>query len=80
VIAVDDDPRTVGPAERCNLVDAIEDASAAEQDLADEDEVVPADCASSRNLAEKVSNGSTGMRSTWAAPASSHLANCRRAL
>ena len=40
MIAVDDDPRPTGLAERRKLFDAIEQAPAAEQHLADEDEVV----------------------------------------
>ena len=40
VIAVDHHPRPVGPAERRKLVDPVEQAAAAEQHLADQDQVV----------------------------------------
>ena len=42
VIAVDHDPRPVRPAEGGQLLDRLENPPAAEQHLADEDEVVPA--------------------------------------
>ena len=81
VVAVDHDPRPFGPAERSKLIDAVEDAPAAEQHLADEDQVVTRrPCAAARKRSEKVSNGSTAIRSTTAAPASSQRANWRRAL
>ena len=40
VIAVDHDPRSVGPAERGELLDPVNQAAAAEQHLADQDQVM----------------------------------------
>src|SRR5215213_1686423 len=42
MVAVDDDPRAAGPGQLGKLINAVEAPATAEQDLADEDEVMAA--------------------------------------
>ena len=81
VVAVDHHPRALRPGERGKLVDRFEQAAAAEQDLADEDQVMLAATARRRGSARRnLSNGSAATRSTSTVPASSQRASWRRAL
>ena len=81
VIAVDHDPRPVGPAERGQLLDPVEDAPASEQHLADEDEIVIAARAAAQEARRRSRRTARRRRCSSAIqPSSAQRANWRRAL